>query len=407
MIGISINTLFKELKLYFINLPNATLALGLLSITVISIFLLYLIFSRIVHKKETPFLRSRLSLIYSLISVGLLLVVFSVYHTKFTSLVYSKHLQSVLILEISLVLVYIGLLFKRIYSLLKKKDIRILRVKEGPIALNDAFLLTRLLIKNYRRSLWILLLPFLLLLVSPSSKYLYSIIFDNSTSMETQIAFAKASIENISEKIRPNSIFVLSSFPRCSDETSCIKLVQKLRTNIDSITTANHNDLVAETVVITNTIDLQSYVESDALETSQCGSPIFEAIWQNYVYAVDASQDVSINKKRMIILSDGEDNLYRGDFGFKRPKSCIFDIAKGNVSMNDFYDEITLIKYQGFGTDNITSTCTDLTVYEGSEASSFDKSFLDQMEDIYFDKYFLIIVFILLLIGIIFITNIK
>jgi hypothetical protein len=186
-----------------------------------------------------------------------------------------------------------------------------------------------------------------------------------------------------------------------------MKLVQKLSTNIDSIPTANHNDLVAETVVITNTIDLKSYVESDALETSQCGSPIFEAIWQNYVYAMDASQDVSINKKRMIILSDGEDNLYRGDLGFRRPKSCIFDIAKGNVSMNDFYDEITLIKYQGFGTDNITSTCTDLIVYEGNEASSFDKSFLDQLEDIYFDKYFLIIVFILLLIGIISIINIK
>jgi hypothetical protein len=66
-----------------------------------------------------------------------------------------------------------------------------------------------------------------------------------------------------------------------------------------------------------------------------------------------------------------------------------------------------VIKYKGYGSDNITNLCAGINVYDGDEASSFDKSFIDQMEDIYFDKYFLIIVAMVLLIGLLFITNIR
>jgi hypothetical protein len=407
MKGIKIYTLYSELKHYFTSFPDAKyLAFGTLAL-ILSIYLLIVIFTRLTHKNEPPQLRSRLGIIYSLLVVIFALITLSVYHTKFTSVIISHRLQSSIISALLFLIIGLYLSFKSGLKAVKTKGFNYLTVKEGPIELQRIFLVKRTMLIKLIRLTILLLLPLFMLLINPSSKYLYSIIFDNSPSMETQIALAQSYLGNTSEKLKDNSIFVVTSFPTCQNELECATLQKRLSNDIDTITRKDPTKLVAETYIIERKADLIDYLQNGALNISNCGSPIYEAIWQNFVSSIDAVQNESITKKKLIILSDGEDNLYRTDLGFTKPKNCLFDRNKRDINMNDFFDEISLIKYDGNGTENITSSCVEMNIYEGNDDASFEKSFLEQIEDIYFDKYFLIIVSILLILGILSIQNLK
>lgn len=407
MKGISLTTFYSELKHYYTTFPDMKyLLLGTLSVLILT-YLLAIIFIKFTHKEETPYLRSKLGIIYSLLVVIFVLFLLGVYHTKFTSLIVANRLQSLIITTLFLLVISLYLNFKSAIKGVKSKGYIITKVKEGPLSLSNTILKKRMFLNKRKRFAYLLLLPLLLLFINPSSKYLYSIIFDNSPSMEQQIALAQLHLGKTSEKLKDNSIFIVTSFPRCQNDSECEKLSQRLSIDIKSITSKDYNDLVAETQVIEHKSDLMDYLQNGSLTISKCGSPIYEAIWQNFLSSIESVQNVSITKKKLLILSDGEDNLYRADLGFTRPNVCLFEQLKGTISLNEFYDEISLIKYSGNGTENITSSCASMNVLDGSDATSFEKSFLEQLEDIYFDMYFLIIVTILLIIGILSIQNLK
>lgn len=407
MIGISFKELFFELKHYFTTAPDIRYTLGIVVVSLIVAYVLAIVFIKTTYKKETPNFRCRIGIIYSLLATLFVLFSYSVYHTKFTSLIVSNRLQPLLITLVLLSILGLIYIYRSAFASINKRGQEILTVKEGPIELEKVFLAKRLLLLRTKRLSFALLLPLLLLFITPSSKYLYSIIFDNSSSMEEQITLAQTYFENTSEKIKDNSIFVVTSFPRCQTELECLALQKRLSTNITMLTSNDPSKLVAETFVINRKADLMDYLQNGSLNIANCGSPIYEAIWQNFLSSIESSQNQSITKKKLIILSDGEDNLYRADLGFTKPKSCLFDLNYGDITMNDFFDEISLIKYNGNGTANISSSCVDMNIYEGNDAASFKKSFLEQIEDIYFDKYFLIIVSILLLVGILSIQTLK
>lgn len=404
---IKLVTFISEMKYYFTRLPDLNyLIFGILSVLMLT-YLMSLIFIKMTHKNETPYLRTKLGIIYSLIVVIFVIFLLGVYHTKFTSLIFANRLQSLIITTIFLLLIILYWYIKRAYNALKIKGYSITKVKEGPLALTITIRQKRLILISLKRLTFLLLLPILLLFINPTSKYLYSIIFDNSPSMEQQIALAQLYLVKTSDKLKDNSIFIVTSFPKCLNDVECEKLNKRFSLDIKSITSKNYKDLVAETQVIEHKSDLVEYLQNGSLTITNSGSPIFEAIWQNFIYSIESIGNNNITKKKLLILSDGEDNLYRADLGFKRPNLCLFEQVKGNVSLNDFYDEISLIKYSGNGTENITSSCANMNIYEGSDVNSFEKSFSEQLEDIYFDKYFLIILTLLLIIGILLIQNIK
>jgi len=182
---------------------------------------------------------------------------------------------------------------------------------------------------------------------------------------------------------------------------------QKYAKNIEAIVKAHHNNLVSETNILNSKNELKEYLQSDKLAISNCGSPIIEAIWQNFNYCIELMNSNQYVKKKLLIFSDAEDNLFRKDVGFAPPKTCIFDYDKNNVTMTDFFDEISLIKYDGTSTFNIASLCSSINVYEGNDNYSIQQSVEEQIEDVIFDQYFILIITILLIIGIFIIQTIK
>jgi hypothetical protein len=132
-----------------------------------------------------------------------------------------------------------------------------------------------------------------------------------------------------------------------------------------------------------------------------------EAIWQNFNKCIELTNSNQYKKKKLLIFSDAEDNLFRKDIGFSPPKTCIFDYKKNNITMTDFYDEISLIKFNGTPTMNMTNLCPSINLYEGNNSDSIKTSIEEQIQEVIFDKYFIVITTILLMIGILIIQTIN
>ena len=94
-------------------------------------------------------------------------------------------------------------------------------------------------------------------------------------------------------------------------------------------------------------------------------------------------------------MTDGADNLYAKEFGFIRPSSSIFAFNLSNSSMNDFYNEISIINYENSNTDQnlISQTCPEVTVMEGTDLLTFEKAFLESLSQTYLDYYFVLLLY--------------
>lgn len=377
------------------------------SASLITTYFTVLIFNKIILKFCTPYLRNRASIILALFLNMFILFCFSIYHTKFTSFILANNLQSailvIFLLNITIAFVY----FKSLYKALRNKDIKVMAVQFGPIQLNSKLLSTKSYLQNIKRTSYLLLLPLLLLLINPNNKYLYAIIFDNSPSMDMQINMAKEYFDNTIPLLKDNSVYVISNFPECVTDEDCEVMQKKYARNMESIVTANQSNLVAETNILITQDELKEYLKSDKLDISNCGSPIMEAIWQNFHSCIELAGSNQYVKKKLLIFSDAEDNLFRKDVGFTPPKTCIFDYNKNNVTMTDFFDEISLIKYNGTSTLNLANLCSSINVYEGNDGYSIRQSVEEQIEDVIFDQYFILIISILMVIGILLIQTLR
>lgn len=407
MIEIKFMEILNRLVQYFSILPNMKHAAVVVSVSLLNTFIIILVFNRTIFKFCTPYLRNVASIIIALFLNTFLLFCFSIYHTKFTSFILANNLQGLILVLIILNITVAFAYFNSLYKALRNKNIKVIAVQLGPIQLKSALLSTKSLLQNIKRASYLLLLPLLLLLINPSNKYLYAIIFDNSPSMDLQINLAKDYFNNAIALLKDNSVYVISNFPECVTEENCEVMQKKYARNIETIIAADRSKLVAETNILYTQKELRDYLQSDKLAISNCGSPIMEAIWQNFNNCIELTDANQYTKKKLLIFSDAEDNLFRKDLGFTTPKTCIFDYNKNNITINDFFDEISLIKYNGTSPINMTNLCSSINVYEGSDDYSIKQSVEEQIEDVIFDQYFILIISMLLFFGILLIQTLK
>jgi hypothetical protein len=226
--------------------------------------------------------------------------------------------------------------------------------------------------------------------------------------MENQLIYAKDALKEVVNNLNNNSSFVVSGVPICNTETTCLNLQLKAKKSLNNIVNVGDTGkLLASTNSFNSKEEFFSFINSGGIEITGAGSPIYECIWQNFMESVKLNETNSFSKKKLIILTDGNDNLYAKEAGFIAPINCISDFSYNNNVFNEFYTGATFISYGSSNASNIFKTCNNIEVLDGFDYSSFKNSFYEQLEDIFFDKQFLWIIAILLILGISIIFTLK
>jgi hypothetical protein len=393
---------------YFKQQPDWVMSSYLVIASLVCVYLGTIILLRFIKKTDSPFVRLQSAIFIACCVSLLLLVAYTVYFTYFNSYIYKQHLQAVLIL---LVICHIGILVKTISNLnkaIKSDNIKVIGIISGPIIQKEKLITATIKNRKLKAFVFLGLLPFIILLFKPKENYLYSIVFDNSASMENQLIYAKDALKEVVNNLNNNSSFVVSSVPICNTEQSCLALAEKAKRNLKDIISVNDTGtLLASTNVFAKKEEFFSFINSGGIEITGAGSPIYECIWQNFIESVKLNESQSYTKKKLIILTDGNDNLYAKVEGCIAPVNCITDYSYKAVALSDFYSDLSFINYGEADNINMFKSCSALNVLNGYDYNSFKNSFYEQLEDIFFDKQFLWIIAIFLLLGISVIFTLK
>jgi hypothetical protein len=136
---------------------------------------------------------------------------------------------------------------------------------------------------------------------------------------------------------------------------------------------------------------------------AESGSPVYEGIWQNYLMSRELSRSSNYVSKKMIVITDGEDNLYlllnRDNLStsHKLLRKDIFQ-QKGKVGETayDFYNSISTINYGDYSDDLLFKDCENSinATYDGQNTQSYFDAFRSILPEMFFD-----IIFLYILIG--------
>jgi hypothetical protein len=408
---INIRNFYSTLTGYFKVQPDwdITLYISLLNVVIVVILIIAIskIFFR--NEKKSLFVVKQLSIYFSLVISITLLIFFSVFYTVYESYIYIHNLQSVLILLCIFQIIILISIWNKTIKQIRSNNPLFLGLKLGPNKLHDDNLYLVRYFNNKKMFFIVILIPFLLIFLKPGEKYLYSIVFDNSGSMDVQNTNALKALSEIIDNLKDNSSFVISSIPFCSGENDCIKIIMNIKKNMKSITAVNDTgSLVSNTVVFNNKSELKNYLLSNEIEITSASSPIYECMWDNFSKSLELNVESTFDKKRLIVLTDGMDNLYdpNPEHGFKMPGNCITGYSINNIRMDDFYNRITFIRYFN-SNQGVFNTCKDLEIIDGESLAAIKSGFNNELRDIYFDREFLIILFLLIIISFIIFYSIK
>ena len=259
---------------------------------------------------------------------------------------------------------------------------------------------------NRRKIYWLLvLIPFLILLLKPNSKYLYSIVIDNSASMENNLIYGVNSFGAALSYSPKEAQYVLSYLPQCDNEADCLNKAKKLKTTLGEISKVNKPDsLGSRTFAFDRSENVINAINQD-IQISGISSPLSEMIWQNFLTAKELPE--SFKEKRLIILTDGGDNLYfQNEKVIKRLGKSILDSkAKDGKSPRDFFDKIFIINLGDESLFLIGDSNVD--ILDGSNSSQYYKSVQTVMSLITFDLIFVYICLSLLILTFIVILFIR
>ncbi len=254
---------------------------------------------------------------------------------------------------------------------------------------------------NLRKIYWILAItPFIILFLKPSSKYLYSIVVDNSASMENNLAWGVNSFSGALSYSPKEAQYVLSYLPLCNDEADCLNKAKKLKTTLGEISKVNKPDSLGSlTFVFDRSENVINAINQD-IQISGISSPLSEMIWQNYLTTREIPEGFS--EKRLIILTDGADNLYfPNEKGIPSIGKSILDSkSKDGSSPRDFYDKIFFIN-QGGDESIFLFGDSDVEILNGSNSSEYYKSVQTVMSLISFDLIFVYLCLSLLILTLI------
>lgn len=275
--------------------------------------------------------------------------------------------------------------------------------------------------KRYGWALWLwsltMAIPFGVFLIPNQSKQLISIVLDNSGSMDAHLTQCTQALAAALLHTQQSADYVFTTI----DYVKADALMQKAMDELDAqvangkiqsqseawrkFVSLYYDDLVnqkSSSATSTNTVvydDVQALFNAFAqMATSKDGSPVYEGIWQNYLISTDLSKTNAYVSKKMIVITDGMDNVYfwLSEAKVKKlllGKDIFQEIGRVGQSADDFYDAICTINYGEYADDFLFKDCEDSIdeTYDGTDRQSYFDAFRSILPEMYFDKLFLYI----------------
>lgn len=321
-------------------------------ITVILIWFLTTVFTKFLYQNKKEFTYKKTFYIFhawilsSLIIATIWIAAIIILHIDYFYSYYPvdlrlSHVISLLLAFVSTVLAFI--LLRKYYRHYNLKEIVNL-----PLTSQDESLSALRARKTYAKTKYWLLLPSLgflfLLLILRNQGNIYSLIFDNSPSVsQEQLDRPKEALINTVTKMGKDNFFYLTTLKN----TEVLAYKDIINTDIGRVNslnaiTATHLDPNACLAFIRDIRNDESIVQ---------GSPLTEAMWQNYLLVNNDLQSNVIKKKKiqkMIIISDCAEgtmnvvpeDIFTTDFGtvFPIEKVKIVDVSERPNIDASFYD---------------------------------------------------------------------
>lgn len=394
-----INNIFQEFLFYFKRPPINSYSIVLLLSFLLLFYIFPTVFFKLYNKNDINIVfRRRFSKILSYLFLIIILLTLTLYNIIKKNIILENNLQALILILFIILFISVIYLVKKLINSIKNKDVELLSIQNGPISLNSKVSSLKKLVRSLNFYVLLTLLPYLFLFLGKDI-YTYGIIIDNSPSMSNKLDELQFQLLKIAKMLPADSKFVITTIPICNPQIEdCSKFNPKTNIN-DIISIKDINELSPVSEVFQSKRELLLYLENTKFESSNIGSPLLESIWQNY----NVSKADGSNPIRLLMFTDGEDNLYSNSVGFKKPNSCIFETINQNSNeLNIGYDKVSIVHFNGFGGERFYDNCSNIQILEGNDTNSLISNtklfFNDVITDWYFIYILLILHFILLLI---------
>lgn len=419
---------YSFLRFYY-NIPELNYWLIIFGSSFALLLILTLIFSSFLFKKANFQKRYQLNLVFKTSSIIVLFLItcMSVWFTFYDNIIYTERLQlPILVDTILIVLVYfiVGYLNS---SKVSKNNLKYIGIFQGPISERNEKVRIRKYTNKFKLYYLLVFIPFLLLLFKFEKKYFYSIVYDASSSMLSSLENTQYYLNENINNLDVDADFMISTIPSVSEtktakrpklifentkyETYISTYLKKGKLKVfikDSLTkitsVRNSEKLFSTDIPFSSVSDFINYIDEIELGHPQAGSPISEIIWSNFLESMKFTGSDFYNKKKLIVITDGGDNLMASkDWGCVLNSSFETKIngQDSEVFPSDFYDDITFLDVAlSDEKGSLLGECQDLiNVENGSDEESFAYVFDEQLHDIYVDKDFLFYLSIFLVFG--------
>jgi hypothetical protein len=393
----------------------------LVPLIMILVFILVSVLINLVrgNSKNTTIIKSLSSLYYSGIFTIALTLFASLWLMQFTTFFGVYFCQLGFLIGLLVVSIISIVTFTIICTLGKEKNINALGISTTSVEDQAKF-------QRFKTSilvLWLwslfLVVPFVILLIPNTSKHLISIVLDNSGSMNDNLKQCTDAMEIALLPTRKYADYVFTTIDYTKDnkiiEKSVELALEKIRQkNVQSYDLANkifvnqyYDDLINQKLshkLATNTSvynDVLTLFNSfSQMGIAESGSPVYEGIWQNYLESRRLAQGVDYESKKMIVITDGLDNMYKwlvqndNSGEYKLLKKDIFQ-QRGKLEMtaSEFYNSICTINYGEYGDNLLFKDCESSIVetYDGTDVQSYFDAFRSFLPEMFFDIFFLYI----------------
>lgn len=262
--------------------------------------------------------------------------------------------------------------------------------------------------KRYTFSLWLwsilFVLPFLVLLIPNKTQQLVSIVLDNSGSMEDNLQQCTNALSTALLPTQKNAEFVFTTIDYTRNNDVIDKAIadaNNANISLKQFTLQYFNDIVNQksfSKLATNTVTYNDavslYNAFSQIGISESGSPVYEGIWQNYLLSKELAKKSVYNSKKMIVITDGADNLYyflnSDNLNTDRLAILHKDIFQqegiAGETAGKFYNSICFINY-GTASDLMFADCSNsiTEIYDGIDEQSYFNAFRSILPEMFFD----------------------
>jgi hypothetical protein len=278
--------------------------------------------------------------------------------------------------------------------------------------------------KTYAWFLWLwsllLAVPFAILSIPNTSKHLISIVLDNSGSMDENLKQCTKALETALLPTQKYADYVFTTIDYTKDNKiiegsreEALKTIDRKKVKTvaeayailakqyfdDFISQKSSRKLATNTIVYNDALSL--FNSFSQMGIAENGSPIYEGIWQNYLESRRLAQGNEYVSKKMIVITDGMDNLYawlnynlKPNAPFKLLKKDIFQqTGKIGATADEFYNSICTINYGEYESDLLFKDCESSIdeTYDGTDEQSYFDAFRSILPEMFFDILFLYI----------------